>query len=619
MADIPPLLERFHGLVDVMDSHDWLHRYDQPGIPHIWRDLDNQYNSRRLVALDQLSKLTSQQSSSQTSESKNDPSQPPQISDQLICNKCQKVIVNKFPLQPINYHIQICWMCGRYICEECTDFVDLISVQKSLRDKDGDKNKLTNPIMLGRCFHCNAPLGPLSAPMKNKIEWGFLFCDPNEDGHPNPRILAVKSVTMEIDPSIMQAHQLFYKHKKYKEALLYMTRAIMCLNWIESFYKDAMYGIFSSSLYRAHCIRITMMKQIEEINQIEQGEKQDQKEQDKDDKQQQQKKDKDKEQEQQVKQKQEQKVEGEVEKDQDEQNNEKKVIRDEEQEKEQKIEEKKEELKDKTEIIKELIKLRPQAFSQELSYLCDTHNPSRGFIDPLQLPFHSLYLEAISFPLGMHIMRDESSTRHIFCSCCTGNPRIRQLGVIHKGAIQWIGSANSIAYRIMDIRFVFQSEEGANQFILEGQERLSEGRKQIKISEKQVGEQGKLVGGPDASHINDQPVPSYAYIFRQKNIVVKIYVQQGPLSTAKLEPSFLIMLAKGANAKAALFKFPSDEQISQIRAQFDEDSKLAQRISDKRRKEIQKLTRNEIVCKYAAALMEKDPRKLADLPEFLVL
>lgn len=52
-----------------------------------------------------------------------------ELSDELICPLCNKPIENPFPGQPINWHIQICWACGRYCCENCSNIRDAANMK----------------------------------------------------------------------------------------------------------------------------------------------------------------------------------------------------------------------------------------------------------------------------------------------------------------------------------------------------------------------------------------------------------------------------------------------------------------------------------------------------------
>jgi hypothetical protein len=107
-----PLEERLSGVVDVLNPNFWMHRFDQPGSPLEWRDFTNPDNDFRIVDFVE----------SPTSET---PSTPPVLSKELYCYIFKKLLINSYPEQNINLHINICWSCHRYWCSDCSNIMDL--------------------------------------------------------------------------------------------------------------------------------------------------------------------------------------------------------------------------------------------------------------------------------------------------------------------------------------------------------------------------------------------------------------------------------------------------------------------------------------------------------------
>ncbi|KAH7830308.1 uncharacterized protein MONOS_6378 [Monocercomonoides exilis] len=687
-TDTLPLEERYGDLLDVYDPRDWLHRYDQPGTPQQWKDFTNPINNLRFLQQSEVdsSEAASQSSSTEPSSStspskKSSPAASrygvhlvPQTTDVLICPLCKKKIENPFPGQPINWHIQICWACGRYCCESCSNIVDLTQIKL----KKGEQPP--SPLELGSCFHCMAPLGALSTTMKRRVDWGYRLFDEEGDFHSNPKFAAALCIASECDPSAIMAQDLIANKRDPVQGCAYLTRGIMCMNYVESLAPTLINGIYAHFLYRTHFLRLSVEKrfglwgkecnkdkivaeQVDEEGMLRAKMKEE------------------KEKEKKLETGKEEKA-GEEEAKEEMNDVESKENAESKKEKAKKqnqspassdesspprslsaspprvpVPKKKDDSKkakstsasssstsssssegdeenesskpewaiqpvlddeaakeEERKILSILITKKPDAFQSKTSYFCALSVLPSGYPDPLQLPFRSLYIDMFSLPNGIQLIRDDRFSRHLICRCCTGNARARALGILHRGLMSYLGHPKMVMMRIMDIRWVFETEEGAEQYIRECHDKLTEGQKAVR-GMKDIGKNFTCVGGPKASRIHDIPVPSYAFIFRIGRVVLKIYAAQGPESTVVLDPSALSTLSKIAAAKAAMLKFPSPEHIQSLIAQRDADGAFGAKLEEKVRREGAKKSREQVISQHVSALTSNDPRELASLPK----
>ncbi|KAK2956287.1 putative Peptidyl-prolyl cis-trans isomerase CYP57 [Blattamonas nauphoetae] len=562
MNDLAPLENRFNNFFDVFQARDWLHRYDQPLSVAEWRDPLNEMNNKRLVpAIIKMSELSSKTSDSTTHFEThylpgdllhgNFPSEAPAtcehdlldilnkdeetivltttLADNLVCPVCKETIQNPFPGQPINWHLQICWACHHYTCEKCT------SIKGPSSFHVGKDQQAPSPLNLGSCYHCKAPIGPLSAPMRVKLDIGFRNIVDMGDVHLLPRWAAAFAVIREVDEVSIQGQSLIGNGALYEEGFAFLTRAIMCFNFIEEMDPNLMYGVFSSSYFRLCFLRWTLEAHYNRGMA---------------------------------------KCKGEVQEFWKEDDLEKrkemvpKVMYDEEGDKEPQ---------------KQFISLRPTAFSHPVSFLCSLIPPPTGPADVLQQHFLPLYLDQNSLPDGSQLIRDDRLARHIFCSCCTGNPRMRQLGILHRGQVTWMGTPNLIMQRFIDVRWVFMTEQGAKQFLKESWNTISEKQKKVRGAPS-IGTDCQCVGGVNSTQTDNVSTTSYSFIYRMGRVVVKVFGARGIKAEGDFNPQFLATFAKIASVKVALWKPPADDVFKAIQAQMEEDAKVAAGIEGKARR-----------------------------------
>lgn len=93
------------------------------------------------------------------------------------------------------------------------------------------------------------------------------------------------------------------------------------------------------------------------------------------------------------------------------------------------------------------------------------------------------------------------------------------------GLALWEGGFDQTTWRLVDIRYVFPSDIEAQAYLTEQLPTMSEGQPQIPGAPI-VGTECKVFGG--TFNIRGKPLTHFYYIFRVQNIVVKLYVAQGP-------------------------------------------------------------------------------------------
>lgn len=304
--------------------------------------------------------------------------------------------------------------------------------------------------------------------------------------------------------------------------------------------------------------------------------------------------------------------------------------------KEEVEEELKKEKEKEREILKRFVTKRPEAFQSLTLPLPGHHFPTYGTYDIQQHVFSPLYLDSVSFPVGTVITHDDRFVR-LVANFGMGdgttpgsgrnmatllNKRTNQLGLIHRGMIQWMASSPAaLMLKIMDLRYVFATEDGAKQYMIENKAQLTEGQRILKKQEdgtviKELGTQFMCIGGSKSIKVNDKDISSYAFIFRVGRIIVKFFVAQGPESPTRLQPSLMTALGKMAAAKAALFKFPPSSVIHDILKRNEEDYLfLTQGAEKARTRDEERLTGEEIIKMHVEHVFCGDNRELSKLPK----
>jgi len=120
---------------------------------------------------------------------------------------------------------------------------------------------------------------------------------------------------------------------------------------------------------------------------------------------------------------------------------------------------------------------------------------------------------------------------------------------VYSGFAVWMGRSDSLLWRIVDIRWVFPDEHKASAY---HRERLNYNCEKSPVIPKArlIGSESTVCGGElNLAGVN---IVNYFYIFREKNVVVKLYAAQGsnvPGKNVKLKPSDLFPLAEKIDGK----------------------------------------------------------------------
>jgi hypothetical protein len=126
-----------------------------------------------------------------------------------------------------------------------------------------------------------------------------------------------------------------------------------------------------------------------------------------------------------------------------------------------------------------------------------------------------------------------------------GDDPFERLHGQHTGLVVWLGAPDQAVWRLVDIRFLFNSAVDAAAY---HQERLaynSEGATEVRGAPT-VGEDCHVFGGARVIRVGDQSttITAYCYIFRIDNTVVKLFVAQGVEAREALKPTHVHPIAK---------------------------------------------------------------------------
>jgi hypothetical protein len=149
--------------------------------------------------------------------------------------------------------------------------------------------------------------------------------------------------------------------------------------------------------------------------------------------------------------------------------------------------------------------------------------------------FQELFLKSEDFPEPMEMIQDERGSRGYLNDAAFRKYR----GLFH-GFCVWHGSFERPVWRVVDGRWAFPSMEKAARL-----KPNSEGHPLVPGAES-VGEHCSVFGGTARSPLfPDMLVTAYYYIFRVHNIVVKLFIVQGPnVSDARLKPEIVASIAR---------------------------------------------------------------------------
>ncbi len=156
--------------------------------------------------------------------------------------------------------------------------------------------------------------------------------------------------------------------------------------------------------------------------------------------------------------------------------------------------------------------------------------------------FRRLFLESGDLPIGMHLKKqtlsvnaDAADAQYLIC------------GGLRAGIRAWNAeSASSVMWRMVDIRLAFPDEDAATRYLHASLEYLSAGSPSYATAAL-VGQEPEMFG-PDSPAAKALGVDSRAFtlVFRERNIVVKIFVVQGADASDPLEASMVAKLGSVA-------------------------------------------------------------------------
>eukprot|EP00771_Trimastix_marina_P001626 gnl/Trimastix_PCT/2708.p1 GENE.gnl/Trimastix_PCT/2708~~gnl/Trimastix_PCT/2708.p1 ORF type:complete len:479 (-),score=136.47 gnl/Trimastix_PCT/2708:31-1467(-) len=241
------------------------------------------------------------------------------------------------------------------------------------------------------------------------------------------------------------------------------------------------------------------------------------------------------------------------------------------------------------EMVRSLVQSKPDAFNSNGLYACALQFPPSGPEDIEQAPYKELYMDQMMLPAGMQMTRDERAFLHTDCPQCISSPSpLDEFTFQHQGMVQWICGPSSTIHRLIDIRWVLPDESAAERFINDSRmiAMISEGQPLVRRF-KPIGQDCKLFGGPTALFHQEtrKRIGAYAFVFRIKNIVIKLFAAQGPMSGTALHYSHLQQLSKVAAAKAVMLQVPEitpeqrrerERLIEELKEQFKHDHKAAE-------------------------------------------
>jgi len=98
---------------------------------------------------------------------------------------------------------------------------------------------------------------------------------------------------------------------------------------------------------------------------------------------------------------------------------------------------------------------------------------------------------------------------------------------LYSGFAVWMGSTEHPVWRLVDIRWVFPDSDRARAYHVETLAHNSEGAPPVDGAPV-VGRECHVFGGRQPTPIPDVEMTTYYYLFRVLNVVVKLFVAQGP-------------------------------------------------------------------------------------------
>jgi hypothetical protein len=156
--------------------------------------------------------------------------------------------------------------------------------------------------------------------------------------------------------------------------------------------------------------------------------------------------------------------------------------------------------------------------------------------DPAYL---SMYLDRADLP-ALKCVQDSRSS-----GSDPGDEPFSRLRGRQAGLAVWLDKADKPIWRLVDIRFLFDDPADAAVYHRERLDYNSEGAEPV-TNVPTVGEECAVFGGTRSTELAGQTVTltAFSYIFRVANVVVKLFVAQGPSAKEPLTPGHLFPIAQ---------------------------------------------------------------------------
>ena len=145
--------------------------------------------------------------------------------------------------------------------------------------------------------------------------------------------------------------------------------------------------------------------------------------------------------------------------------------------------------------------------------------PTVGLDEPAYL---ALFLDGSDLP-AMHPVQDSRLQ-----GADPGDAAFGNRGGLHSGFQVWMDETDAPLWRLVDIRWVFPSAADAGAYHRESLRTNSEGHPPVP-SAPLAGESCSVFGGTETTPFDPNiTMTTFYYVFRVHNVVVKLFVAQGP-------------------------------------------------------------------------------------------
>ena len=168
--------------------------------------------------------------------------------------------------------------------------------------------------------------------------------------------------------------------------------------------------------------------------------------------------------------------------------------------------------------------------------------------------YAQLFLEDNDLPAGLKQVQDARNK-----GPDAGDVAFEKQQGKRSGFAAWLAERkDAVVWRVVDVRFVFPTADAASEYMAASWPRLAEGATESKDAPK-VGNECRVFG-PENAQLKKlaklglaSDLRAYAYVFRKQNVVVKLFVCQGPeLAEPVLQPETIVPLAEKIVARIEL-------------------------------------------------------------------